>query len=291
MPPKISVLITCKDEIENIAPCLASVRSIADEILVADSGSTDGTWEFLRSQPDCRVIRREYVNAGNFKNWAIPQAQHEWILIVDADERVTPQLAREIKEALADSPYHGFVLQRLNYFLGHPIHYGGWGRDRVIRLFRRDMGRYIEHTDHSEVDLPAEKLGRIRERLLHHTCTSYDRYLDKLHRYARQQANLWHRQGRRPSLTHLLGNGPMRFLRSYVAERGFLDGLPGLQIAILTAYYSFLKQSWLWALWNDHSARAQHPCRAGRNQFEFDFLNGGPPVPPVQTVPCIHLHR
>ncbi|MDA0657227.1 MAG: glycosyltransferase family 2 protein [Planctomycetota bacterium] len=248
MQPNITVLITCKNELQHMPACLESVRPIADEILVADSGSRDGTLEFLREQADCRVIEREYVNAGNFKNWAIPQAKHEWILIVDADERITPALTQEIRNKLPGTRWDGFSLRRLNYFLGYPVRHGGWGRDQVIRLFRRDIGRYGEHTDHSEVTIPGNRLGQLLQRMPHFTCSSYDRYLEKMHRYAQQQAELWHRQGRKPSLTHLIGNGPMRFLRSYVAERGFLDGMPGLQIATLTAYYSFLKQSRLWAL-------------------------------------------
>jgi glycosyltransferase involved in cell wall biosynthesis len=250
MMPRLTVLITCKDEMQHIGACIESVRGVADEILIADSGSTDGTWEFVQKQPECRTIQREYVNAGNFKNWAIPQATHEWILIVDADERVTPSLAHELRSALCHDDYDGYVIHRLNYFLGHPIRYGSWGRDRVTRLVRRNVAQYNESTDHSEIPLPRHRLGRLRSRMPHYTCSSYSKYLEKMQRYALQQAEVWYVQGRRPSLTHLLGNGPMRFLRSYIAEAGFLDGMPGLQVAVLTAYYSFLKQSQLWGMWH-----------------------------------------
>jgi (heptosyl)LPS beta-1,4-glucosyltransferase len=89
----LTVLIPCKNERLNIKDCIESVRGIADEILIADSGSTDGTLEIVRGLGGCRIIEREYVNSANFKNWAIPQAKHEWVLVVDADERVTPELA------------------------------------------------------------------------------------------------------------------------------------------------------------------------------------------------------
>ena len=102
--PKLTVIIPCKNERLNIRPCIESVRAIADEVLVADSGSTDGTLEIVRSMGGCRVIEREYVHSGDFKNWAIPQAAHPWVLILDADERVTPLLATEIKQVLAASP-------------------------------------------------------------------------------------------------------------------------------------------------------------------------------------------
>src|SRR5436190_3917036 len=102
--PKLTVLIPCKDEIQHIRACIESVRPIADEILVADSGSTDGTLDVVRSLGGCRVIEREYVNSADFKNWAIPHARHQWVLVVDADERVTPQLAGEIERLMATEP-------------------------------------------------------------------------------------------------------------------------------------------------------------------------------------------
>ena len=101
MPEKLTVLIPCKNERLNIRPCVESVRGIADEVLIADSGSSDGTLDIVRELGDCRIIEREYIDSGNFKNWAIPQAAHPWVLIIDADERVTPELAAEIKRILA----------------------------------------------------------------------------------------------------------------------------------------------------------------------------------------------
>ena len=100
MTAKLTVLIPCKDERRNIRACIESVQAIADEMLIADSGSTDGTLDIVRDIGGCRIIEREYINSANFKNWAIPQAKHEWVLVVDADERVTPELADEIREVL-----------------------------------------------------------------------------------------------------------------------------------------------------------------------------------------------
>src|SRR3954454_18487741 len=115
---KLTVLIPCKDESQHIAACIESVRPLADEILVADSGSTDGTLEIVREIGGCRIIEREYVNSADFKNWAIPQARHGWVMILDADERITPRLAKEINALLEGSPARdGYHIYRANYFL------------------------------------------------------------------------------------------------------------------------------------------------------------------------------
>ena len=127
MREKLSALIPCKNEENNIRACLESVRRLADEIVVADSGSTDGTLDIVRRIGGCRVICREYCNPASFKNWAIPQCTHPWVLILDADERVTEQLAEEIRRALGGpSPdVDAFTIPFLSYFLGHPVRHAG----------------------------------------------------------------------------------------------------------------------------------------------------------------------
>jgi glycosyltransferase involved in cell wall biosynthesis len=256
--PKLTALIPCKDERLNIRPCIESVRPLADEILVADSGSTDGTLEIIRRIGGCRVIEREYVDSGNFKNWAIPQAACPWILLVDADERLTRPLADEIRRVLAAGPAaDGYWIYRANHFMGHRIRFSGWRGDRVLRLFRRDLGRYDDSGDHAEVAIATGKVGRLRERLLHYTYWSYDQYFHKLRRYTTQQAETWRRTGRRTSALDLAASGPLRFLRSYVLQLGFLDGLAGLQVCALTGFYSFMKRARLWEL--QHALRQPDP--------------------------------
>jgi glycosyltransferase involved in cell wall biosynthesis len=181
---KLTVIIPCKNERKNIRPCIASVKLVADEVIVADSGSTDGTLDIVREIGGCRIIEREYINSGNFKNWAIPQAAHPWVLIVDADERVTVPLAVEIGSLLDDVPRHdGYHIYRANYFLGHRVRHGGWGSDKVLRLFRRDVGRYVGESDHAEISVAPGSAGRLRERLEHFTYWTYDQYFQKLRRY------------------------------------------------------------------------------------------------------------
>jgi len=252
---KLTVIIPCKNEQEHLRACIASAQQVADEVLVADSGSTDGTLPIAR-ELGCRIIEREYRTSGDFKNWAIPQAAHEWVLILDADERVTPELACEIRRVLTEPRHDGYWICRRNQFLGRPIRFGPWKNDRCLRLFRRDLGRYVGDTDHAEVELASGAVGRLRARMTHYTCTSYSQYLPKLARYADVQSRIWHDQGRRTHLGHLLLRFPLRFLQGYVWRLGFLDGLAGLQVCMLVAYLSYLKHAYLWQLQNARRWRA-----------------------------------
>ncbi len=251
MAGKLTAIIPCKDEQRNIRPCIESVQGLADEILVADSGSTDATLRIVDEIGGCRVIEREYINSGDFKNWAIPQAKHEWVLIIDADERVTPELAAEIRDKLEHGPdKDGYWIRRHNHFMGYPIRYGSWGSDKVLRFFRRDLGRYEGASDHGEVVIRSGKTGKLSSRFTHFTCWSWDQYFRKLHRYTTLQAQQWHEAGRRCTAWQLLFRAPLRFFRDYIVKRGFLDGLPGLQVAIGGAFYSFMKHARLWELQN-----------------------------------------
>lgn len=247
MSHKLTVIIPCKNEREHIGSCVVSAQQIADEVLVADSGSTDGTVDIARSL-GCRIVEREYGTSGDFKNWAIPQAASGWVLILDADERISPELAAEIRRTLTDPPHDGYWVYRRNYFMGHSIHFGPWRNDRCLRLFRRDLGRYVGPTDHAEVELRSGTAGRLHARLIHYTCNSYAQYLPKLSRYAEVQARIWREQERPASLRQLLLRFPLRFLHGYVLRLGFLDGLAGLQVCVLVAYLSWLKQAYLWQL-------------------------------------------
>ncbi len=247
----LTVLIPCKNEQRNIRHCIESAAALADEILIADSGSTDRTLEIVQEIGGCRVIEREYRNSADFKNWAIPQAASEWVLILDADERLTPPLAAEIRRTLA-SPrenVEGYSIARLNHFLGHRIRRCGWDTDRVIRLFRRDACRYARRWVHAEIGLRADQVAPLREPMLHYTTWTTDQYVEKLNRYAGWGA-LNHRdestKQRSPSVLSLMWVAPLRFIQLYFLRLGFLDGVPGLQVCMYAAFYSFLKKSKVW---------------------------------------------
>jgi glycosyltransferase involved in cell wall biosynthesis len=246
----LTVLIPCKDERRNIRPCIESIRSIADEILIADSGSTDGTLDIVREMGGCRIIEREYINSANFKNWAIPQAKHEWVLVVDADERVTPELAQEIRELLNNPPQDkdGFWIGRMNHYLGYRIKHCGWNTDDVIRLFRREAGHYQKRWVHAEVELEPKRAGQLENSFLHYTTWDSDLYLYKLNRYATWGAMNMKERSREPSFLAMFLRMPFRFFQLYVLRLGFLDGVPGFQVCMHTAFYAFLKQAKLWEM-------------------------------------------
>lgn len=272
MSEKLTALIPCKDERRNIRPCIEAVKPIANEILVADSGSTDGTLDIVRQIGGCRIIERDYINSANFKNWAIPQARHEWVLLVDADERVTPTLAGEVRRVLESPPADkdGYWIGRINHYLGYRIDHCGWDRDDVIRLFRRDESRYQTRWVHAEVELPPGRVGKLKHSLLHYTTWDSDQYLYKLNRYAGWGALNMRDQSRRPSWLAMVTRAPLRFLQLYFLRLGFLDGAPGFQICMHTAYYAFLKQAKLWEL---HHALSQPDPEASSTDVAEPILS------------------
>jgi glycosyltransferase involved in cell wall biosynthesis len=260
MPEKLTVLIPCKDERRNIRACIESARGLADEVLIADSGSTDGTQDIVRSIRGCRLIEREFIGYANFKNWAIPQAAHPWVLIVDADERVTPELATEIRALLASPPpqIDGYWIYRRNFFMGQEIKHCGWNTDDVCRLIRRDKCRYGDRLVHEEININPARSRRLKYRLIHYTVWSYDHYLQKRLRYTDLSAQDSWKQGKRTGFAGLLVRPILRFLQLYFLRLGFLDGLAGIQVCMLTAFFNtFIRQGRLWEM--EHGVRQPDP--------------------------------
>ena len=264
---QLTVLIPCKDERRNIRACIESVQAIADEILIADSGSTDSTLDIVRDIGGCQIIEREYINSANFKNWAIPQAKHEWVLVLDADERLTPALCDEIRDVLENPPADkdGYWIDRANHYLGYRIRHCGWNSDAVIRLFRREC-RYETRWVHAEVDLPSSRLGTLKEPMLHYTTWDSDQYLYKMNRYAGWGALNLRDAKKKPSLLAMATRAPLRFFQLYFLRLGFLDGIAGFHICMHTAYYAFLKQAKLWEL--HHAIQQPDPEAERGTEFQ-----------------------
>jgi glycosyltransferase involved in cell wall biosynthesis len=241
----LSAIVPTLNEERNIADCLATL-GFADEILVVDSGSTDRTREIAAAVPRVRVVEHEYLGNGPQCNWAMDRASHPWVLIVDADERVPPELAREIEEVLSrEGGPEVFYLRRENWFLGSPVRHSGWGSDRLVRFLKRGAARYPERRVHSDID-PAGPAPTLRAALRHETAASFAAYLEKVHRYAEWGAADLHNAGRRAGLLSVALRPAWRFIRTYVVQAGFLDGGAGLTVCGLQAYGTFLKWARLW---------------------------------------------
>lgn len=261
MREKLSALVTSYNEEENIRDCLESI-AFADEILVLDSFSTDRTVEIAKSQPNVRVLQREYRSAAGQKNWGMERVSHPWILVVDSDERVTPGLAREITGLLETGPgADHYSIPREAIVFGQTIRHSGFGTDTVVRFFRKGSVRYPERQVHADMK-PEGPTPTLVHPLLHYTFRSFDHYVARLHRYARWGAADLYRGGRRAGLVELALRPAWRFFRMYVVQGGVLDGRAGLVLCALSAYGVFLKwgKLWEWRLLEKRGVQVELPA-------------------------------
>lgn len=242
---KLSVIIPVYNEEDNIEEVLASV-DFADEIIVVDSYSTDRTLELAEKKAPT-ILKRKFDYPASQKNWAIPQASHEWILLVDADERVTPQLQLEIIDVLQNPPDDlvGFWIYRRNHFMGKRVRYSGWQNDKVIRLFKKSYCRYEDKMVHEEI-IAEGKLGYLKNRLYHNTYRSLDNYLAKLNQYAYWQARDYDKHTYKLNGYHLFIKPAWRFFKHYIIQQGFRDGMVGFIISSLQSYAIFMRYIKLW---------------------------------------------
>lgn len=241
---KLSVLIPAGNEARNIVDCIKS-SSFADEVVVVvDAASEDKTEELAKEHAD-KVLVHEYENSAAQKNWAIPQVSHEWILIVDSDERITPELRHDIEQVLKnDGPHDGYRIFRLNHFMGKPIRGCGWQRDKVLRLFRKDRGRYQDrhvHADIISVDDTPLSIGVLNGKFLHFTYESFEQYLKKFFRYSQWASEDRAKRTKKIGWRHLTLRPAWRFFRQFIWFKGYRDGKVGFIICIMAAFSVFLK--------------------------------------------------
>lgn len=232
----LSVAIITKNADQTLAQTLASV-AFADEIIVVDSGSTDGTI-VLAKKAGATVIKQDWLGFGPQKNVAISHCTSDWILSLDADEVVTPEAKREIVAATERTEHDAYYLSRLTYFLGRPIRHSGWFPDWQLRLFKRGTTKFADATIHERV-LETGKTGHLPKAvLLHYSYRDLHDYLEKLGRYTSLEAAAKRiSKGRHAWL--MIAKPPYRFLDMYLAKLGILDGWQGLLLAALSGYYSF----------------------------------------------------
>lgn len=234
----LTVAIIALNAAEQIGPCLASV-AFADEILVVDSGSTDATVEIARRH-GARVEAKDWMGFGRQKQHTVSIARHDWVLCLDVDERVSEELARSIRESLAQRRYHAFRMARRNRFLGRWLGHGEGYPDWSLRLFHRAHASWSNDEVHEAVLTTAE-VGGLHGDLLHESAEDVATYLAKQNRYTTLHAQALFRQGVRASYWRLAASPLARFVKFYLLRLGFLDGGPGFAHILIGCNNSFHK--------------------------------------------------
>ena len=244
--PKLSVVVITLDEASNITDALASV-TWADEIVVVDCGSRDETVALARRHTD-RVSHRDWTGYGDQKNHATGLATHDWVLSLDADERVSPELAAEIATLLGQEPAHrGYRLPRTTRYLGQWIRTTTWYPDRQLRLYDRRVASWSADPVHESVRVDGS-VGRLLHELHHHAYRDLSSHVATIDRYTTLAATQLLDRERRSGPLDLLVRPPVAFLQNYLLRRGCLQGVPGLVVSLMNAYYVLLKHAKLWEL-------------------------------------------
>jgi glycosyltransferase involved in cell wall biosynthesis len=234
----LTIVIVAKNEAANIVECVASA-AFADEVLVLDSGSSDGTPALAR-EAGARVELTDWPGYGPQQQRGIEMARSQWVFSLDADERITPALRQEIEAVLARPQHAGYRVPRLSELCGRFMHHGGWRPDYTLRLVRRDVGGFSDHFLHAHMTVEGS-IGTLEQDLIHYSYPSVSSLLEKLDRYSSGHARDLHERGRRSGLGRALLHGLWAFVRTYLVRLGFLDGSRGLMLAIYNAEYTYYK--------------------------------------------------
>lgn len=239
---KLSVVMITLNEAANIEACLNSV-AFADECIVVDSGSTDGTID-IAEKLGARVIpRTDWAGFGVQKNRALDQASGDWVFSIDADERVSTELKEEILAAMKEPVADAYRIPRSTFYCGHFLRYSGAAPDYVVRLWKRGTARFSEDIVHEHV-LAEGKIGTLAAPILHYSYRDFEEIIKKVNRYSTDAAVQAYQRGKRASLGDALFHGFWGFFKSYVLKRGFLDGAAGVYYAVSRAelsYYKYMK--------------------------------------------------
>lgn len=235
---KISATIIALNEEKNIRACLESVKW-ADEIVVSDTGSNDKTVEIC-GEFGAKVFNDEWLGFGMQKNLCQERAGSEWILNLDADERITPELKDEILDTVKNAGKEGYFIPRMNYFGGRWIRHCGWYPDHNLRLYRKASGRFSEKKVHEAVVLEGDA-GYLKNPLIHLTYTDIADYILRMQRYSTLSAEEMHKLGRGAGPVDLFLRPVFTFFKMFILKKGFLDGTEGAVLSGLYACYTFTK--------------------------------------------------
>ena len=269
----LSVIIITKNETLNIRECLESVKW-ADEIIVVDSGSTDDTVAICREFTP-HVYTHDWPGFGIQKNRALGYASKGWVLSLDADERVIPELRAEIEGAMREGSEPGYEIPRLSSFCGRYMHHSGWHPDYVTRLFLRNKGQFSNDLVHERIIINGV-VGRLKHSILHESFRDLDQLLDKMNHYSTAGAVMLGKKGRDATLTQAISHGLWAFFRSYFLRAGFLDGREGFMLAVSTAegtYYRYAKRLLMQQQDNDGMINIVEPTLMSEAGHCHSFVN------------------
>lgn len=242
---KLSVIIITHNEEDNIEECLESVKW-ADEIVVLDSFSEDETVNICRRYTD-KIFQSKFTNFSLQKNMVLDRATNDWVLSIDADERITPRLKTQIVMVINEESkeYSGYYIPRRNYFFGEWVRHCDLYPDYVLRLFRKSKSRFRDKMVHESVSLKG-KAGWIEQPLEHYTYGSINDFIDRMKRYTTLSVQQMRRDGKKSRWYNLIVNPGAAFLKMYFIKKGFLDGKLGFIVCVLFSYYAFMKYAKLW---------------------------------------------
>lgn len=245
----LSVILLTHNEEKHIRDCIASVREFADEILVLDDYSANRVPDIAREM-GARVEQRKLDNFPNQRNAAIELARGDWLFFIDADERATPALGQEIRDAITNYqlPITGFWVPRRNIIFGKEIRYTGWSPDYQPRVLRKGCARFDPAREVHELVLWDGEAGYLREPLIHYNYETLAQFRRKQMIYTRYEAQVWFDEGKRARKRGFLGQPIREFVRRYIALQGWRDGGHGLLLSLLMAYYAFARQKMLWEM-------------------------------------------
>lgn len=237
---RISVAMITFNEEKVLRNTLNSIKGLVDEIVIVDSGSTDGTEKIAR-EFGARFFVETWKGYGPQRNSAIEKCQSEWILNIDADEEVSEKLKEELKKIINEEKAKKvFKINRVSICFGKKLKYGGWGSSYAIRLFRKNSGRFNDNNVHEEFKTD-EKIYKLKENIYHHTYLTMEDYFIRFNRYTTEGAKEYYKSGKKVSLFDITLNPLYKFIKMYIVRLGFLDGIPGFVIASTSAMYSMIK--------------------------------------------------
>jgi glycosyltransferase involved in cell wall biosynthesis len=250
---QLSAVIITYNEAHNISRCLESLKDLVSEIIVVDSGSLDGTQDICRSM-GATVIEQDFLGYIEQKNFATSKASNDWVISLDADEALTPELCESIKAVFPEPAADGYTMNRLTNYCGTWVRHGGWYPDAKLRLYNRTKGQWTGINPHDRFRLNlGNTMNHLPGDILHYSYNTLSDHIKQIDRFSTIGAIAMHNKGQRSSILKIIYKPIARFLRHFIFKAGFLDGLTGYTIACNSAHAVFLKYLRLYYLQKDQS--------------------------------------